>query len=260
MAGRKDKLVISGVIDNFEQARQTAIALVGNQENINYLDTFNFENLTDVENNIKRLNEYSDKCWLLSSILLYTLVYDKSMYKQSGLSWEEYIIDSKKRLNMDANSISEQLSGARFFIKHHKELVKAGWKPTGMARKLARAEYALELSGSVEDTISHIVSDSWAKFQEWYAGYKYVKPLPEPTKYKRDDIKINKKSGVFINGVKAYTLSDDLPEQDRVRFEKYINQIFVAIKDGYEPAIVPVYDEKEANNLLRLRDNYRAGK
>ena len=63
-----------------------------------------------------------------------------------------------------------------------------------------------------------------------------------------------------INGVKAFTISEDIPEQDRIRFEKYFNQVFEAVKNGYEPAIIPVYDEKEANNLLRLRDKYRAGK
>ena len=42
--------------------------------------------------------------------------------------------------------------------------------------------------------------------------------------------------------------------------EKYIADIFEALKDGYEPAIVPVYDESEAKVLPKLRDKYRQGK
>lgn len=258
--GRKERMVISNIVDNVEKARETALALIGKQEDLNYLEAFEYDNIEDVEKSIIKLNEYADKCWLLSSILLYTLVYDKNMYEQTGLTWEQYTAEAKKRLNMDAMQISEQLSSARFFIKYHNSLLRAGWSPSGSSRKLARAEYALELCGDEKEVIKHLASDSWRNFQAWYSSFKFATPLPQPTEYKRDDISITKKDGVKINGVKAFTISEDIPEQDRIRFEKYFNQVFEAVKNGYEPAIVPVYDEKEANNLLRLRDKYRAGK
>ncbi len=36
-----------------------------------------------------------------------------------------------------------------------------------------------------------------------------------------------------------------------------MEKIVDAIRQGYEPAIVPVYDEREARNLVNLRDKYR---
>lgn len=258
--GRPDKMVISNVVDNLEKAKETAIALVGENKNINYIKIFDAKSLETVETSIVQLNEYSEKCWLLSALLLYTLVYDKAMYTQSGLTWQEYTATAKKRLNMDNNEIAEQLGGARFFIKYHKDLLKQGWSPAGSSRKMARAEYALELVGNEKEVIKHIINDSWREFNAWYTSYKLQPALPVPTEYKRNDIKITKKDGVTIKGIKAITISDEIPEQDRIRLEKYITQIAEALKDGYEPAIVPVYDTKEANNLFRLRDKYRAGK
>ena len=258
--GRKERMVISNIVDNVEKARETAITLIGKQENINIVEAFEYDKIEDVEQSIVKLNEYADKCWLLSAILLYTLIYNKNLYEQTGLTWAQYTAESKKRLNMDVLQISEQLSSARFFIKYHKSLLRAGWTPNGSSRKLARAEYALELCGDEKEVIQHLVNDSWRNFKDWYTSFKYVTATPQTTGNKRSDISITKKNGITINGVRAYTISDEIPEQDKIRFERYFKQIFEAVKNGYEPAIVPVYDEKEANNLFRLRDKYRAGK
>ena len=48
--GRKERMVISNVVDNVEKARETALALIGKQEDINYLEAFEYENIEDVEN------------------------------------------------------------------------------------------------------------------------------------------------------------------------------------------------------------------
>ena len=249
--------VIDASIDEVEEAKQTAVALMQGTTTVDALDLFYNDNLEYIEAGIKRLNDYSDKSWLLSSILLFTLIYNKSLYAQSGLTWSEYSKQARERLGLEPRDITEQLSAARFFVMNHAELERQGFNPVGNNRKLARAELATQLCGDVHEVIQHIVNDTWQSFNDWYSSFKDKKALP--TEYKRNDIDI-KGSKVYIQGKVAVTVSDKIPEQDKQRIEKYIGQIFEAIKQGYEPAIVPVYDEKEARNLVNLRDKYRQNK
>lgn len=248
--------VIDGTVDELKKAKDTAIALSsGYTTDISSI--LDSDNLDVIENGIKSLNEMSDKCWLLSSIVLYTMIYDKSMYQQSGLMWSEYLHESRARLGLAPRDITEQLSGARFFLKHYKALERAGWSPAGSARKMARAELAVEMSGSVDETIQHLVSDSWREFQSWYSSFKVVQSLPQHTEYARDDIEIQA-DRILVQGIDAVTLNEQLPMADRERFAGYITKIFEAIKNGYEPAIIPVYDANEGKRLEILRDKERA--
>ena len=251
--------IIDATLDEVENAKESAVALMQGTAPVDALDLFYTDDLEYIENGIKKLNDYSNKSWLLSSILLYTLIYDKGLYQKSGLSWEEYSKNARERLGLDPRDITEQLSAARFFIKNRAELERQNFNPIGSNRKLARAELATELCGDVHETIRHLVNDTWASYNEWYSSFKTKKSLPAVTEYKRQDIDIQK-SKVYIQGVEAVNVSDKIPEQDKERIEKYIVQIFEAIRQGYEPAIVPVYDEKEARNLLNLRDKYRQKK
>lgn len=248
----KDTLGISNVVDDLWEAKTTALSLIDNKP-IDIDEMFEYKNLEMVEIGIKELNSYSDKCWLLSSILLYSLVYDKQMYAQSGLSWEEYVNNAKERLGMSRRDISDNLISARFFIKHHKALKRAGWNPNGSSRKLISAEYAYALSGDLSATIKHLCKDTWQEFKLWYSSFKSKPALPPDV---RPDIVINK-SKIIINGIEAVTVSKDIPEKERVQIELYLEKIFSAIKQGDIPAIVPVYDEKEAKALIRLRDKNR---
>ncbi len=118
-------------------------------------------------------------------------------------------------------------------------------------RKLARAEIALELSGDLDKTVRHIASDSWPKFNKWYSSYK-IKVVEQD--YKRDDIDVD---GFKIRGIEAVTISERLPAEDRKKMRGYIERIFEILKRGDEPAIIDVYDKKEAARLERLRDKAR---
>lgn len=248
----KDKTKIDAVVDDLWEARQTALTLIENKP-VDIDSMFEYKSLEMVEIGIKELNSYSDKCWLLSSILLYSLIYNKQMYVQSGLTWEEYVNNSKKRLSMSRRDISDNLCSARFFIKHYKALQRAGWNPNGSARKLISAEYAYTLSNDLNATIKHLCKDTWSEFKEWYSSFKEKPALPPDV---RPDIVINK-SKIIINGIDAVTVSKDIPEKERVQIELYLEKIFSAIKQGDIPAIVPVYDEKEAKAIIRLRDKNR---
>lgn len=258
MPSWKDNMIDASV-DELESAKNTAVALIGGNIGNSTLNLFYTDSLEEAEKGIRNLNEFSNKSWILSAMLLYTIIYNKQLYEQSGMRWDEYSANAKKRLGMHKRDISEQLSAARFFIKYHSMLEKAGYDLSGSNRKLARAELAIKLSGDVKKVIKHIVSDTWYEFKEWYSSFNQNVKLQAPTEYKRDDIEI-KKSKVYINGLEAVSVSDSIPEQDRQRIEEYIRKIFEAMKQGYEPAIVPVYDKKEASILPRLRDKYRQGK
>ena len=248
--------IIDASVDEVESAKETAITLIQNNAPLDVMDLFYNDDLELIEKGIKELNDYSNKSWLLSSILLYTLIYNEGLYTQSGLTWAEYSMASRERLGLEQRDITEQLSAARFFIVNHEELERRGFKPIGNNRKLARAELATELCGDNHETIKHLVNDTWAEFNEWYSSFK-------PRKTTWDDIKNNeiefKDSKIIIKGETAVTFSKTIPEEYKVRLEKYFTQIVNTIRQGYEPAIISVYDEKEAKVLTKLRDKYRQG-
>lgn len=250
--------IIDASIDEVESAKETAVSLMQGNTSVDALDLFYNDDLEYIENGIKKLNDYSNKSWLLSSILLYTLIYNKGLYTQSGLTWEEYSKVSRERLGLEQRDITEQLSAARFFIMNHEELQRQGFDPVGNNRKLARAELATDLCRDVHIVIEHLVNDTWAEFNAWYSSFKKKKALPA-SDIKRDDVKIidNK---FYIGKTEAVKISAKLPDQDRIRLEKYMTEIFNSIRKGYEPAIIECYDEKEARVLNKLRDKYRQGR
>lgn len=251
--------IIDASVDEIESAKESAVSLIQESVPVDAIDLFYVDDLEYIENGIKKLNDYSNKSWLLSSILLFTLIYDKGLYKQSNLSWEEYSKKARERLGLDPRDITEQLSAARFFIKNRAELERNGFNPVGNNRKLARAELATELCGNVHEVIKHLVKDTWSVYNAWYQSFKPSKALPKPTENARDDIEY-KGNKFTINGIEAVKISDDIPQEEKLRLQKYMKAIFEAIANGYEPAITPVYDKKEAAVLTRLRDKYRQGK
>lgn len=258
MRGRKNK-VIDASVDEVQVAKESAIALVKDsviQQSAE--DLFYTDDLETVEHGLKSLNEFSNKAWLLSSIILYSIIYNNELYTQSGLAWEEYSKQARERIGLDQRDISEQLSSARFYIQHYEELERQGFDASGNHRKLARAELATELSGDVHAVIKHLVKDSFPEFKEWYSSFKEI-TIEAPTDIKRPDIDIRGKK-VYIQGIEAVKISDKIPEGDKERIEKYIGQIFDAMRKGLEPAIVQCYDKKEASVLPKLRDKYRQGK
>lgn len=250
---------IDATVDMTESAKQTAVALIGETNTKNVMDLFFSDNLREVEDGIKALNEFSSKSYLLSAILLHTMIYNKTLYEQSGLDWAEYSKQSRERLGMDQRDISQYLSAARFFIKYHDTLARKGFDPNGSILKLARAELAYELCGNIDDVIDHIIKDSWWDFKSWYQSFKPSKALLTTSEYKRDNIGF-KGNKFTIGEVEAVTISDKISDGDRIRLQGYMKQIFEAMARGYEPAIIPVYDKKEAAVLERLRDKNRAKK
>lgn len=248
--------IINATVDEVESAKETAVTLLSDTSTKSALDLFYTDNLEEIENGIKKLNDFSNKSWLLSAILLYTLIYNQSLYVQSGLTWAEYSREARDRLGLEPRDITEQLSAARFFILHHTALERAGFNPAGNNRKLARAELATDLCGNVNLTIQHLVNDTWQDYKDWYTSFKIKKAITDSKI--RTDIEI--KDGKFIiSGIEAVKISDSISESDKERLNEYIKQIFDAMGKGYEPAIVPVYDKAEAAVLPRLRDKYRQG-
>ena len=249
--------LLDASVDEIENAKMTAVSLLKDSSPENTLDLFYTDNLEEIENGIKKLNSFSNKAWILSALLLYTLVYNKSLYSQSGLSWKEYSAQARDRLGLEPRDISDQLSAARFFIMNYAELERQGFNPANNNRKLARAELATELCGDVHETIQHLVNDTWQQFSDWYYSFKNANQIEE--EIKRPEIKIEKTS-VFIGDIEAVKVSEKLPDAEKEKINGYITKIFDALRKGYEPAIVPCYDTKEANNMVKLRDKYRQKK
>ena len=255
MKGRTNK-IIDATTDEVQIAKESAIALVqGSVVQQTAEDLFYTDNLEEVERGLKSLNEFSNKAWLLSAIILYTVIYNNDLFLQSGLTWEEYSKQSRERIGIEQRDISEQLSASRFYIQHHAELERQGFDPSGNNRKLARAELATELSGDVHAVIEHLVKDSWTEFKEWYSSFK-VKQIEPPDDIKRHDIDI-KGNKVYIQGIEAVKISDKIPPNDKDKIELYIKQIFECLQLGYEPAIMQTMDTKEANVLVKLQKKYR---
>lgn len=237
-----------------EKAKKTIIAIAEENAPENIVELFSSSSLDVVEAGIRNLNNFSSKCWILSAIILYTIVYDKEMYKQSGLAWQDYSKAARQRLGLDPREITEQLSGARFFIKHHDKLMQYGWDTTVPNQSLARGELALELSGDIDETLKHMINDTQRGFRDWYQSFKMLPVIP--LKDNRPEIVIGK-SSVTINGIEAVRISSELPPDQRIQIENYIVDLFQCLKSGEIPAIIPVNDEKEARQMITLRDKYR---
>lgn len=196
-------------------------------------------NLDEVESGIKRLNDMSEKCWLLSGIALYSLIYNKNMYQQSGLGWSEYLQKSEERLGVGYKEIYEQLSASRFFICHYEKLLKKGWTPNGSKMKLVYGELAVEMSGSLDKTIDHICKDSFKEYREWYSSFrqvKYVKEVDTNYDIKPKDIKVTGR-GFFMSNIEAVKVSKELPKAEQDKLNGYLRKIFDALKEGVEPQI-----------------------
>lgn len=249
---------IDATTDELEDAKQSAVSFLGDSSPTGTLDLFYTENLDELERGIKNLNEFSSKAWLLSSLLLYTLIYNEELYRQSGLDWFHYSRQSRERLGLDNREITEQLSAARFYIKHHKALERKGFKVNGSSRKLARAELALHLCGDIDETIGHLVNDTWSEFNAWYSSFKEAKKI-EQNAGTRADIRVDG-DRFIIGDIDAVTISSDIAESDRERLKGYMRAIFETLSAGYEPAIVATYDKKEAALMPKLRDKFRRGK
>ena len=249
--------VIDATVDQVNEARQTALALAGESAQMNIADWFYSDNLEEIENGIRELNKFSSKTWVLSGILIYTLIYNESLYSQSGLDWYEYSRQARERLGIDNREITEQLGAARFFIKNYKALEKRGFKLEGNNKKLARAELAEKLCGSTTQTLDHLCNDTCTEFKLWYSSFKQ-KPKIENDR-KRTDLRING-DRFYIGKTEAVKISDKIPEADGKKLKDCIKSIFKILADGYEPAIIAVYDKKEASLMPKLRDKYRKGR
>lgn len=94
MSGRKIR-AIENTSNKMEKAKTAVLELSKQATDRNVSDLFYSDDLTEVENGVKMLNEMSERCWLLSAILIYSIVYDKEMYQKSGLMWEYYVKESK---------------------------------------------------------------------------------------------------------------------------------------------------------------------
>lgn len=256
--------VISNLTDSVADAKKSVKSLMAkNEVPMDFTNLLDNDNLAEVENGIRQMNEFADKCWLLSSIMIYTLIYDKNMYEQSGLNWLEYVAQSKERLGIEPTDFSMCLCTAKFFIKYHRDLVKAGWNPVGSRRKLARAELALALSGDLNATINHLVNDSWRDFFAWYSEIKNPEKYigtNKPVETVRKDIKITKKGKITVGGVVPVTIADELSPEDKSRLQDLILQYFECLQTGDYPALIPTYDEREASSLVSMRDKRRQSK
>jgi hypothetical protein len=128
-------------------------------------------------------------------------------------------------------------------------------------RKLGRAEYALSLSNNIDETINHLVNDTYIQFTEWYTSLKEL-PIVSTVINEKENKTLYKYSrgSLYINDKIAITISSSLSDTEKVKIESYLRKIAESLNAGYEPAIIPVYDNKEASALIRLRDKNRQSK
>lgn len=245
--------------NQLEKAKKAALSLSNSKSNgkLDIDALMHSDNLVEIEEGIRELNSFATKATLMSSIILYTCIFNMDLYKQSGLTWAEYIVSAKKRLGLDPREISEMLSGAGFFIEYNDKLMEKNYQLTSF-RNIARAYLALELSGNVDEVINHLCSGESAEaFKAWYQSLKKPKAIEGPSSnFLRTDIVITKTS-VSISGKNLFTISDNLPEEEQKKFMEYVTKIYSTIQEGYQPAVIPVYDKAEARKLLSLRDKNR---
>ena len=99
-------------------------------------------------------------------------------------------------------------------------------------------------------TIEHLCKDSARAFKAWYQGLK-DKPLISRDKQTFD---FSVEGNVYKLGkIKAITLSDKLSPDEYQKLKSDLDTIAAIRSRGLEPAIIPVKDNEEANELLKLK-------
>lgn len=214
--------------DDVAAARKAATSLVSLDSEINIKKIFGSKKLEEVEDTVKKLGAIAGRSWLILAMLLYTVIYDQKLFEQSGMSWKEYSTEARKRLGLDPRDITELLSAARFFIQYHERLTQKGWTPLMSNRKLARAELALSLSGDIDETISHLVTDSWHGFKTWYSSFKNPSSAPK--------VNLRYKGGKFyVDNIEAITLSPELSKKDRGYLSRCLRLLARQMQEGIDP-------------------------
>lgn len=224
----------------FDSAFSYALELISATDINGILDNINSNNIEQIETNIKKLNTYASKFWLLSCLLLYRTLYTEELYKKSGMEWHEYMKSSKQRLGMNKVDISMMLSAARFFIKYQNELKKYNFNPTGVYTNFSRAEFALELSNNLEETITHAMNDTTAKFKAWYHSFDVNKSHSNYTMYSSEN-------DIIINNQIVMKFIKDIENKDKVKDALKI--VLEALHNGKEPVVIQMNNEEEANKL-----------
>ncbi len=186
--------------------------------------------LSELEKSIKKLNEQVSAVWFITSLAIYSVVYDGELYSESGLRWKDYRKQTRDRFGMDHQEFSEALSAGKFIAEYGKELFAAGWKPERSMRKLARANLALSVCGDPTLVIDHLVNDQWIEFKAWYGGLKQ-KLIPGPDKKpgsSKNRVIEFKRGKVFVNGVEPVVIAEGIPAGDRKEIEKLIAEYYRA--------------------------------
>jgi len=182
--------------------------------------------LEDVEKGIRKLGEQTSAAWLVTSLVVYGVLYDGELYSASGLPWREYRNETRKRLGMEYREFSESFAAGRFLIDHGKKLISQNWNPERTARKIARSELALKLCGDVDLVIEHILSDSWEEFKAWYTGLKNQLKIAEPVRRKQKRIIEVKRGRLYVGGIEPVTVNEAIPEQERKDIERMIKEYY----------------------------------
>jgi hypothetical protein len=184
--------------------------------------------LNDVETGLRTLGVQSSVAWLVTSIVLWKVIYQDALFKTSGFDdWRAYRNECRIRLGMDSREMTEYLAAGRFLALYGKELAARDWNPERSARKVARAELALKLCGDSGLVIDHLVEDTWPEFNAWYKQVRTDNALPEPKRRKKTYEVIIRKGKVFVDGREPVQIADDVPEQEKKDLAKLVRDYYL---------------------------------
>jgi len=185
--------------------------------------------LAVVEKGLRNLGVQSSVAWLVTSVVLYRVIYQEELFKESGFdSWREYRNECRVRLGLDSREMTEYLAAGRFLSQYGKQLAAREWNPERSARKVARAELALKLCGNDSKlVIEHLVSDTWIDFNKWYSELKAQSALPAPKRRKKSYEVIIRKGHVFVDGREPILFAEDVPDQEKKDLAKLVRDYYL---------------------------------
>lgn len=206
------------------------------------------DSLEELEDGVRKAEKLNNAVWFMQAIAIYR-IFNDLLFVQSGLTKQEYEQQARSRLNMDRRRLSDMYQAGSFIYRYHSKMIEKGWTPEGQARKMTYADRALRRHGDPNVVIDHLINDSKEEFAEFAKGEQNATRTQDLQP--RDDITMRKDT-VYIGGVPAVTLSDELPKDEKTAAWTYIKKLFSAIRDGYYPEIVPCYDSSEGKRIQNL--------
>jgi len=181
-------------------------------------------------------------------------LYEGTEYGASYLNYTSHVLEE---LGIPIATLSEAKIIVEQYLKHYKQLTKAGFKLARNAVKLRYLDEALD-NHQENEVYNRIVNDTFRNFRDW-AQRKNIARIHKPEPEIRVDAVI-KGNQLFINGKNVLNFPKGLSKELKDIIKDDLQETFSIREGGNLPYIVSTYGKGEQNAIDNFLKQHRAKK